>query len=99
VTQSRNEDKLQVAIKVSKNLMVPWYLISSYAYYQLDQPIISDQAFDNLAKEALANWPTLVHRHKGLISEDELKAGTLLLERDRYPGIVVSLAESMANGV
>jgi hypothetical protein len=72
------------------NLMVPWYLMASFAYYHLDDPILSDAAFDELAKKLLDNYSNVEHRHKGLIKEDDLRAGSLLLAKEDYPSLVES---------
>lgn len=68
------------------NLMVPWYLIAAYAYYKEDNPIFSDYFFDNMARTMLECWDEIEHRHKELISESDLRAGSYLGE---YPGIVI----------
>lgn len=64
------------------NLMVPWYLMASYAYYVEDDPILSDHTFDELAKNILEKWYDINHYHKHLLSTDDLKAGSYLGE---YP--------------
>ena len=46
------------------NMMVPWYLMASYAYYKEDDPILSDQFFDNMAKVMLDKWEEIEHFHK-----------------------------------
>jgi len=69
------------------NMLVPWYLMAAYTYYHLDESIITDAEFDRMAKELLKDYDTIEHRHKHLISKEELKAGTLLLPADQYPGI------------
>ena len=60
------------------NMMVPWYLMASYAYYEEDQPILSDGLFDGLAKRMLECWDNIDHLHKDLITTEDLEAGTLL---------------------
>ena len=64
------------------NMMVPWYLMASYAYYQEDDAILSDGFFDDMGKTMLACWNDIEHFHKELISKDDLTAGTYLGE---YP--------------
>jgi len=64
------------------NMMVPWYLMASYAYYQEDDAILSDGFFDDMGKTMLACWDDIEHFHKELISKDDLTAGTYLGE---YP--------------
>lgn len=74
------------------NLMVPWYLMASYAYYIQDKPILTDAFFDDLAKTLLSAWNEVQHRHKHLISEDMLRAGTYIGE---YPGIIKGAVDSV----
>lgn len=64
------------------NMTVPWYLMTSYAYYVEDNPLVSDGAFDRLAKTMLEQWDNIDHFHKDHIKVDDLKAGTFLGE---YP--------------
>lgn len=68
------------------NLVVPWYLMASYAYYELDDPFLPDADFDALASYALEYWHEVEHRHKDLITEDDLRAGSLM--RRDFPEIV-----------
>ncbi len=66
-------------------MTVPLYLMASYAYYEEDNPILSDSDFDYLSKIMLDNWNCIEHYHKSLVSEDMLRAGTYLGD---YPLIV-----------
>lgn len=72
------------------NLSVPWYLMASYAYYELDSPFIPDGDFDDLAKLMLSRWDDIQHPHKDYITKDDLKGGTLL--RRDYPEITKDAA-------
>ena len=74
------------------NMMVPYYLMAAYAYYQEDDPIFSDSFFDSMAKTMLTVWDDIEHRHKDLISKDDLVGGTYLGE---YPSIVPGALESL----
>ena len=67
------------------NMMVPWYIMASYAYYKEDDPILEDNMFDNLAKKLLKDWDQVQHIHKEYLNEDMLKAGTYMGE---YPSRV-----------
>jgi hypothetical protein len=67
------------------NMMVPWYLMAAYAYYEQDNPILSDSFFDDLAKTLLVVWNDVEHHHKHYITVDMLNAGTYI---GKYPGIV-----------
>lgn len=60
------------------NMMVPWYLMAAYSYYEQDDPILSDGLFDALAKRMLECWDDIDHWHKDLITTEDLEAGTLL---------------------
>ena len=67
------------------NLIVPWYLMAAYAYYNEDNPILSDSIFDRLGKKMLKEYDNITHMHKDFITKDELAAGTYLGE---YPSRV-----------
>ena len=74
------------------NMMVPWYLMASYAYYKEDDSILSDGFFDNMAKVMLENWDSIKHFHKNLIGPMDLAAGTYLGE---YPERVKGAVEEL----
>lgn len=74
------------------NMMVPWYLMAAYAYYKQDDPIFSDNFFDDMGKTMLEIWDDIEHFHKHLINTDDLTAGTYLGE---YPERVVGGLQSV----
>lgn len=67
--------------------------MSSFAYYILDKPIIEDKTFDILAILLKEEWDKVDHQHKTLLSLDQIKAGTCLIEN--YPSIVKGAVESL----
>jgi NAD-dependent DNA ligase len=74
------------------NMMVPYYLMASYAYYKEDDPIFSDHFFDDMAKTMLEVWDDIDHFHKHLITVDDLNGGTYLGE---YPERIKGGLESL----
>jgi NAD-dependent DNA ligase len=72
-------------ITANPNMLVPYYLMLSYAYYKQDDPIVSDGFYDKLARKLLKEYDNIEHYHKHLISKDDLRAGSYLGD---YPGIV-----------
>ena len=77
------------------NMMVPWYLMASYAYYEESDPIFTDQFFDDMGKTMLQVWDDIEHFHKELISRDDLNAGTYLGEYpERVKGGLKSVRET-----
>ena len=66
--------------------MVSYYLLASYAYYVLDDPLMSDSDFDTLCKDMLDNFDKLSHPHKHLVAVEALEAGTCLIRE--FPNIV-----------
>jgi hypothetical protein len=58
------------------------YLMCAYAYYEQDDPLISDVEFDMLAKYILQNYDDISHFHKHLVTKEDLEAGTYL---GKYP--------------
>ena len=67
------------------NMMVPWYLMASYAYYEEGDPIFTDAFFDDMGKTMLERWDDIDHFHKSSITIDDLNAGTFL---GKYPSRV-----------
>jgi hypothetical protein len=76
----------------NKNMLVPWYLMASYAYYVLDDPILSDAMYDSMSKQLLANFDNISHYHKPLLSKDMLEAGSYLGE---YPSIILGAVRAI----
>ena len=67
------------------------YLMCSYAYYVEDNPLISDEEFDNLAKWLLEHWDAVDHPHKCYITKQDLEAGTYL---GKYPSMIKGAVRS-----
>ena len=77
------------------NMSIPWYLMAAYAYYEEDNPIISDGMFDRLAKKILKDWDNITHMHKQHLSIDMLEAGTFIGEYPtRIKGALQSVRQS-----
>jgi hypothetical protein len=72
-------------IKESPNFLVPYYLMCSYTYYELDFPLVGDSFFDKMAKTLLKSYDSISHPHKKLITKGMLEAGTYF---GKYPEIV-----------
>ena len=77
----------------NKNMIVPWYLIAAYCYYELDCPILSDSAFDQLVLTFLKEYDTIEHVHKELVTKRDLEAGTYLC--GTYPKITRMAAHNI----
>lgn len=81
-------------LKRSKNLAVSWWLIGSYAYYHLDETIISDEFFDYLTVLIRENYSTIEHVNKDLITEERLSVGSAFDLRI-YPTRVMSCTQQI----
>jgi len=79
----------------NQNLMVSWFLILSYLYYDCDLTLVSDAFFDRLCKDLSANLDRLSHAHKHLITHDMLTAGTGYNLSGHFPGIVEGAATDL----
>ena len=44
------------AIDSKPNMLIPWYIMASYAYYVQDDPLLSDGAFDRLVHRLLDSY-------------------------------------------
>ena len=65
----------------NENLLVPWFIMSCFAYYENDRPLLSDSAFDDLTKRLSEAWDKIKHMHKGLVDPTDFKTGHYL----QYP--------------
>ena len=75
-------------------MIVPYYLMASYAYYKQDVPIFSDAFFDNICKTMKERWDDISHFHKEYIITGDLEAGTFL---GNYPTRVEVALRSLRN--
>ena len=57
-------------------MLVPYYLMHSYLYYVMNDPIIEDIEYDELCRELKEKWDSVEHYHKHLIDKQSLGAGT-----------------------
>ena len=80
-----HETLISRSVEDNANMLVPFYLMCSYAYYVEDKPLVSDAYYDDLAKHLLREYDRIHHRHISCISKDMLRAGTFL---GKYPSIV-----------
>ena len=71
-----SRDSLPLIKNLNKNLLVPYYLMSSYLYYKEDKAVLLDSEFDLVCQRLLDEWDDIVHWHKELINKDDLSAGT-----------------------
>ena len=58
------------------NSLLSWFLMASYAYYCLKDPIMLDEEFDDLTRALKKNWDKVDHPHKNLVTETHLDATT-----------------------
>lgn len=61
---------------VQMNRLYMAYLEHSIRYYELDEPVISDELYDRLCRALLRHWPAFEHSLKHLTDADALAAGT-----------------------
>ena len=86
------DNRFEQIITDNVNMTVPFYLMASYAYYEKDDPILSDDFYDKLAKNILKQWDNIEHYHKHLLSKDALEAGSYI---GKYPTIVSEALKSL----
>lgn len=91
---SKAEKIITNRVTNNPNMLVPYYLMCSYAYYQLDDPIVSDAFYDKLAKKLLKEYDNVEHYHKHLIDKDALEAGSFV---GQYPSIIRGALFSFLN--
>lgn len=67
---------MKAAYQDNPNMLVPYYLMYSYLYYQHNVSLVEDHEYDRVCKKILDEWDNIEHRHKSLINKDSLSAGT-----------------------
>lgn len=83
---------------LSPNRLVPYYLMASYLYYELDEETpLTDPEYDILCKRLHDEWEDISHIHKGLVRKDALLAGSGFYLSGRYPLMVQSAAIQWLN--
>ena len=71
-------------------MLVPYYLMFSYAYYKENESLIEDTEYDQICQDLITNWNDITHWHKRLLDFEALKAGTGY--DIKYPERVVNAA-------
>lgn len=77
-------------------MVVPFYLMASYAYYEEDDPIVDDAFYDNMAKTLMEHWDNITHPHKEYINFDDLEAGSFL---GKYPQLTIGALNHVRRNV
>lgn len=88
ISARRFEWEAKQVVDFNANMLVPWVLICSYAYYQLSRPLVSDELYDEWCRRLSRVWWRVKHRHKHLIDRGPTTCHVLLKE-DEYPGMVI----------
>lgn len=91
IVDSLYDFQVMELVKNSPRLAVSWWLMASYAYYLLDETIISDECFDYLTVLIGENYEEIEHVNKGLVTMDRLSCGSAYDLRI-YPNRVMSCA-------
>ncbi len=89
---------MQKRIGTEWNMLVPWYLMTSYLYYKEDQSIITDSDYDWLCLKLSEEWDNITHVHKKYIDKDSLSAGTGYALNE-YPERVKGAAKAVLGNV
>jgi NAD-dependent DNA ligase len=81
------------------NAIVPWFLMASFLYYIEDESLLTDAYYDELSQQMLERWDEITHRHKQLISADDLLCGSgFAIREDEYPSITKYAARRLMSG-
>ena len=79
----------------NENMLIPYYLMFSYLYYEKNISLIDDAEFDGMCKTLLDKLDTLTHMHKHLIKKESLTAGTGY--DIKYTNLIKDSAERLRN--
>jgi hypothetical protein len=76
IKQKERNKKMEKPDYSNPNSLLSWFLMASYAYYRLGDPIMIDEEFDELALALQQNWDSVDHPHKHLVTESHLSGAT-----------------------
>ena len=62
--------------ETNPNMLIPYYLMFSYLYYEKNISLIDDSEFDKLCKTLHDKFDEVQHINKDLVSKSDLTAGT-----------------------
>lgn len=74
--------------------VLSWYLMCSFIYYRMNDSLVSDAVYDEMAKVLLKKYDSFEHQHKHLVTKEDLEAGTLYGIYN-YPTMVRSAAMAL----
>lgn len=95
MTPKKRTEFMWSQIENYQGVSIPWYLMSSWLYYEHDISLLIDEDYDKLCIFILERWDSIEHRHKHLLDRDSLKAGTGYSLKE-YPTITTSAAVRLA---
>lgn len=81
-------------VEANESMLVPWILMTAYAYYELDINLVSDHTYDSWCRLARYRWRFLHHRHKDLITCGKTTC-MVLIKRIEYPLMCRSATERL----
>lgn len=87
-------------VEANPKMLVSWYLVLSYAYYEMNESLVHDHVFDHICKELLSKIENfeIEHKHLYLVDAAALEAGTGH-HITEWPSQVVSVAVGFTKGI
>lgn len=71
------------------NMLIPFFLMASYAYYNRAMNMMPDNAFDALSGRVYREWDSIKHRHKHMVDRESCRATGVNLNEDQWPKIII----------
>jgi hypothetical protein len=88
---------LNEVLSRSRNCLIPWYLMTCFAYYHRDVSLISDELFDQICVWLDEEFDNLEHVHKSYVKRDagSAKGQAYSLREEEYPSMSIYSARSL----
>ena len=82
-------------------MLVPYYLMYSYLYYEKNESIVNDAEYDMICKRLYDEWENVEHYHKHLVDRDSLIAGTgyTIVYNERIKGAAMHFLQKNRAGL
>ena len=81
----------------SRNCLIPWYLMTCFAYYHRNISLISDELFDQICVWLDEEFDNLEHVHKSYVKRDvgSAKGQAYSLREEGYPSMSIYAARNL----
>lgn|SRR6056300_1164368 len=61
-------------IETTKDHCIPWFILACYSKYEKQDPLVSENRLERLARICLTEWENIDHEYKCLLTKEDLNS-------------------------